>query len=70
MKIRESSDFRYWKVTLDYHGFELYLVIQATEENLLDYLKSEVGRYKCYSGITKSELNAWKQAHCKVYIYK
>ena len=67
---------RYWLVGFWKNGFEGKMLVFGTEEELWDYLNSEIGggddRHTgnyCYSGATEEEVRAARLLNMKAYIY-
>ena len=66
---------RYWVVTIWKNGFEAKMVVYGSEEELWDYLNSEIGggterttgNY-AYTGATDKELEAARTLRMKIYL--
>lgn len=57
-----------WRVGYHYNGFETPIAVYATEAELVEYMRSELGFQYGYSAMTEDEVDAWKACRLKVYM--
>ena len=57
-----------WKVNYHFNGFEAPIAISATEQELIEYMESELGYKYGYRAMTNEEITAWKNCHLKIYM--
>lgn len=58
---------RHWLIRFWVNGFEGKMLVYGTEEELWDYLGSEIGNYS-YTGATEKEVQAAEVLHLKTYL--
>lgn len=60
---------RVWKITLNNNGFTSTILVEGTEEEMLDYMDSELsGVWKRYTGATAEEVKLFKQLNTPIYL--
>ena len=57
-----------WQVWYEKNGFKYFILCQGTEQEVREYLESEMGYMGRYSGMTETEVDMTKKLGCKIYI--
>ena len=57
-----------WKVGYHFNGFDAPIAVYATEEELVAYMKSELGFQYGYTAMAEYEVEAWKACRLKIYM--
>ena len=61
---------RVWMVSYEVKGFKVKIFIERTEENLWNYMETELGGMHGYSGATDEDVKAAKTIGLQIYMYK
>ena len=68
--VRNNQPVLVWRVSYSEYvnGFDLVIFVEGTEEEIRDYLDSEIGYVGKYKALNESEVSAVSTAGLKVYI--
>lgn len=59
---------RVWMITCNTNGFKYKVFVEATEENLLQFMKTEIPNAIKYVGATNEEVKAAKILKLPIYL--
>ena len=66
--VRRNQVERVWKINYTKNGFRWPIFIRGTEDEMRDYLESEMGYVGSYHALTKQEEDAVYQLQLTVYL--
>lgn len=58
---------RVWKIYYRCNGFDMPIAVRGTEDEMLEYVASELGYQYAYRAMSDEEVVLWKANHMKVY---
>lgn len=61
---------RVWRISIIVNGFSTIIFLETSEDNLQDYLKTEINYPYSYVGATSKEVRLAKELGLPIYIYK
>lgn len=59
---------RYWLITYTHNGFKFVTFVYGTEEEMQEYMKSELGYIPAYSGATDDEVKYGEKLGLSAYL--
>lgn len=65
---RNGSVNEVWQVQYSNHGFFYYILVQGTEQEMWDYLDSEMGHVGKYHALSDHEIALAKELDTPIYL--